>query len=122
MDNNFDFSNLLNNLNNGNIPDDLKNIINNFKNNTSNETSDSNTNQTKTSHSDSTNSFNLDMDMLLKMKSIMDKMNHTKDDPRTNLLLSLKPYLKESRKDKIEQYVKLFNMSKVMEVFNSKRR
>lgn len=127
--NNFDFSNLLNNLNNGNIPDDLKNMINNFKNqttNTQNTTNQSDNAQvhsesSQTSDSSSNNSFHIDMDMLLKMKSIMDKMNHTKDDPRANLLLSLKPYLKESRKDKVEQYVKLFSMSKVMEVFNSKR-
>ena len=130
--NNFDFSNLLNNLNSGNIPDDLKNIINNFKNNANtNEASNScnfgNTNQTdqgqNQANTNQTNSsFNIDMDMLLKMKNIMDKMNSTKDDPRTNLLLSLKPYLKESRKDKVEQYVKLFSMSKVMDAFNSKRR
>lgn len=130
--NNFDFSNLLNNLNSGNIPDDLKNIINNFKNNANtNEASNSsnfgNTNQTdqgqnQTNTNQTNSSFNIDMDMLLKMKNIMDKMNSTKDDPRTNLLLSLKPYLKESRKDKVEQYVKLFSMSKVMDAFNSKRR
>ena len=33
----------------------------------------------------------------MKMKTIIDKMN-TKDDPRSNLLQSLKPYLKDSRK------------------------
>lgn len=130
--NNFDFSNLLNNLNSGNIPDDLKNIINNFKNNAntneaSNNSNFGNTNQTdqgqnQTNTNQTNSSFNIDMDMLLKMKNIMDKMNSTKDDPRTNLLLSLKPYLKESRKDKVEQYVKLFSMSKVMDAFNSKRR
>ena len=56
--------------------------------------------------------------MLLKMKSIMDKMNNNKNDPRSNLLLSLKPYLKESRKNKVEQYIQLFNMSKIIEAFN----
>ena len=91
-------------------------MINNFKNNSSK------TNEQAQQNNDSNNSFNFDMDMLLKMKGIMDKMNNTKDDPRANLLLSLKPYLKESRKDKVEQYVKLFSMSKVMEVFNTKRR
>ena len=45
-------------------------------------------------------------------------MNNTKNDPRANLLLSLKPYLKDSRKEKVEQYVKLFSMGKIMEVFN----
>ena len=58
------------------------------------------------------------MDMLFKMKAIFDQMNK-KDDPRANLLLSLKPYLKESRKNKVEQYVQLFNMSKVIDLFNN---
>ena len=34
------------------------------------------------------------------------------------ILLSLKPYLKNSRQEKVDQYVKLFNMSKVFEVIN----
>ena len=50
------------------------------------------------------------------MKTIIDKMN-TKDDPRANLLQSLKPYLKDSRKSKVDQYIQLMNMSKVMDVF-----
>ena len=61
---------------------------------------------------------NFDINMLLKMKSIMDKMNNNKNDPRSNLLLSLKPYLKDSRKSKIEQYIQLFNISKVIEALN----
>jgi len=52
----------------------------------------------------------------MKMKSIIDKMN-IKDDPRSNLLESLKPYLKESRRNKLDQYVQLMNISRVMEVF-----
>ena len=52
----------------------------------------------------------------MRMKTIIDKMN-TKNDPRSNLLLSLKPYLNDSRKSKIDQYINLMNMSKVLEVF-----
>lgn len=62
---------------------------------------------------------NIDMEMLLKMKTIMEKMNANKNDPRSNLLLSLKPYLNEDRQSKVEQYIKLFNMTKIMDVFNS---
>ena len=83
------------------------NMFNNSQNN--NQTSDS---------SNNSNPSNIDIDMLLKMKSIMDKMNNNKNDPRSNLLLSLKPYLKESRKNKVEQYIQLFNMSKIIEAFN----
>ena len=52
------------------------------------------------------------------MKSVIDSMNQQQNDPRTNLLKSLKPYLKPSRKEKVEQYIKLFSMGKVFEVLN----
>ena len=54
----------------------------------------------------------------MKLKTVLEKVN-SRDDPRSNLLLSLKPYLKESRKNKVEQYIQLFNMTKVLDIFNS---
>lgn len=72
---------------------------------------------------ESTNPFsNIDMNTILKIKQIMEKMNSKKNDPRSNLLLSLKPYLKPSRKQKVDQYIQLFNMSSIMENFNSNGR
>lgn len=66
--------------------------------------------------SNNNDNFNFDINTVFKMKSAMEKMNQ-KDDPRSNLLKSLKPYLKESRKEKVDQYITLFNMSKVIDVF-----
>lgn len=131
MDNNtnMDFSTIINNLKNGNIPEDIKNKItpemlsnfsNMFNNMNNNQSSNAEENSSNSDTQGNSNNFNIDMDMLFKMKNIFEKMNNTKDDPRANLLLSLKPYLKESRKEKVEQYVKLFSMGKIMEVFNSK--
>lgn len=75
-----------------------------------------------TSSSDNTNQANpfgnIDMNTILKIKQIMEKMNKNKNDPRSNLLLSLKPYLKPSRKQKVDQYIQLFNMGSIMEDFN----
>ena len=103
--------NLSNMINDGNIPDDIKNIINNLKSDNVSSANNSNVS------SDSTSSTpNIDIETILKMKSIFEKMNST-DDPRANLLRSLKPYLKESRKSKVDQYIQLFNMSKVMDIF-----
>lgn len=96
-------------INDGNIPDDMKNIINNFSSNSSSNESNSN---------NSSNSSNIDFDTILKMKSIFEKMNST-EDPRANLLRSLKPYLKDSRKSKVDQYIQLFNMTKVMDIFKA---
>lgn len=61
---------------------------------------------------------NIDMNTILKIKQVMEKMNSKKDDPRSNLLLSLKPYLKPSRKQKVDQYIQLLNMGSMMENFN----
>ena len=104
-------------LSEGNIPDNVKEAFNNFSNSANSSSSSESQDNSENTSSNSSNSFSgIDFETILKMKSIMEKMN-SKDDPRANLLLSLKPYLKESRKNKVEQYIKLFNMSKVMEVF-----
>lgn len=73
-------------------------------------------NNSNTSNGSDTN-FNIDIATLLKVKSVMDKMNSNQNNPRTNLLLSLKPYLKPSRKDKVDQYIKLLNMENIIEIF-----
>lgn len=95
--------------------------------------SDSNFNNTDSFSFENNNSFDenknrdnqestftpeFDINMIMKMKSIMDSMKSNKNDPRANLLKSLKPYLNKNRKDKVDQYIKLFNMSKVFEVMN----
>ena len=67
--------------------------------------------------SENSNNFNIDINTILKMKSIIEAIN-TKDDPRANLLYSLKPYLRESRKSKLDQYSSLLNMANIMELFN----
>ena len=97
-------------IRNNDISDNIKDILNNF-NKSNNSSSDS-------SNSDN-NSFDIDINTMLKLKQIMESLNSKKPDPRTNLLLSLKPYLKERRKQKVDQYIKLFNMEKVLKTFNS---
>ncbi len=115
--NNEDMSELFGKFSNmvkeGNIPDEMKNILSSLSSNSSNS-SESDTSSAKSDNS----TPSIDLETLLKMKSIMEKMNNN-NDPRSNLLLSLKPYLKDSRKEKIDQYIRLFGMSKVLEVFNS---
>lgn len=58
----------------------------------------------------------IDMNTMLKMKSIMDKLN-TSNDPRSNLLYSLKPYLREEKKGKLDQYASLLNVAKMADLF-----
>ncbi len=59
----------------------------------------------------------IDFETIMKFKNIMDKMN-SKEDPRSKLLISLKPYLKDNKKNKIDQYIQFLNISRVIEMFN----
>lgn len=161
MANNMDdlFANVKKMVDSGNIPDEVKQMMNNIQNNnTQNSSSGSNNsinsadlsnllnqvspeminNLNNMLHSNGQNSdfhvstgqvgnvqdsqtgnsnFNLDINTIMKMKSIMESMNN-KNDPRANLLYSLKPYLRDSKKDKLDQYVNLLNVSKIAEFMN----
>lgn len=63
---------------------------------------------------------NIDMETILKIKKIMSKMSSNQPSPRSNLLMSLKPYLKDSKKEKIDQYIQFMNMASVFEELNRK--
>lgn len=92
----------------------------NFNNNSSNSDNGSSSNSSSSENSNSNFDFSkIDMNTIMKMKSIMDKMNNT-NDPRANLLNSLKPYLREEKKSKLDQYANLMNVAKIAELFNNK--
>lgn len=111
-------------IKNNQIPDDIKKMMNQFGSSTkqSNDMSSASQNSSNEGQeSTSTNQGempNIDIGMMLKMKSIIDSMNKEQNDPRANLLRSLKPYLKSSRKEKVDQYIQLFRMGKVFEMMN----
>lgn len=104
------FSSMMNNNSNSN----------NFSNVNQSENTSNFQNSSKSNSSGKTNfNFNnIDINTFLKMKSIMEKMN-TNNDPRSNLLNSLKPYLRDSRKEKIDQYANLLNFAKIAELLKN---
>ena len=55
---------------------------------------------------------NIDINTVLKLQRIMSKLNDH-NDPKNKLLLSLKPFLKTSKKDKLDQYIQIMNMLKI---------
>lgn len=120
-----DMNNLLNQFNNmvknNEIPDNLKDIINSFSNSNNNKNSNNSNNSSSNIDAETSSStdFDIDINTIMKFKQIMEAMNSNKSDPRSNLLLSLKPYLKDSRKQKVDQYIKIFNIEKAFETFNS---
>lgn len=143
MDNNFNLDkNTMEKLNsvmkNGNVSDILSQIPpdvmanfssmmnnnNNNSNNNSNKTEnnkDLNNNNSDNNTGNSDNSFNfnnIDMNTMLKMKSIFDKIN-TSNDPRSNLLASLKPYLRDNKKQKLDEYANLINFAKIAEILKN---
>ena len=143
MDNNFNLDkNTMEKLNsvmkNGNVSDILSQIPpdvmanfssmmnnnNNNSNNNSNKTEnnkDLNNNNSDNNTGNSNNSFNfnnIDMNTMLKMKSIFDKIS-TSNDPRSNLLASLKPYLRDNKKQKLDEYANLINFAKIAEILKN---
>ena len=97
--------------------ENFSSMMSNGKTSESNENSE-NTNKQNSSNSGGFDFNNIDMNTILKMKSIMEKLN-SKDDPRSNLLYSLKPYLRESKKEKLDQYANLLNIAKLSELFKN---
>ena len=109
----------------GNIPDNIKEMLMNLNTNKSNGVSVSNQHNTSDNaspdNSASSNNFNIDVETILKMKSIMNQMNQ-KNDSRVNLLYSLKPYLRESRKNKLDEYVNLLNVTKIVDILANEKK
>lgn len=133
-------------LKNGNLNDmlsqippdaiqNLSNLINNSSDTTSNDdNTQSFSNSSKADNqgdskisedsnsSQTANNFNLnniDINTMMKMKSVMEKINNS-SSPRNNLLQSLKPYLRDEKRSKLDQYSNLLNMANIMELFNQK--
>lgn len=62
-----------------------------------------------------TSDFSLDIDTILKIKDIISKINKNQNCPRNRLLHALEPYLEDTKKEKLEQYIKIANLLSVME-------
>lgn len=94
--------------------------LNNFTSNSnSNNTSDSSSNSSCNSDFPNGNSdFSLDIDTILKIKDMISKINQNRDCPRNKLLRSLRPYLEETKQEKLEQYMKIANLLTVLESQN----
>lgn len=105
-------------MKNGNIPSEMQNMM---KNTNSNDNSNSNSNRNNNSSSGNINNINngsLDINTMMNIQKMMSMLNSKSDDDLTNLLFALKPYLRNQKKEKIDEYVKLFRMGKMAELWN----
>lgn len=123
-------------------PDMINNLVNMLKNSSNSDTNnisenknDSENNQTNnidfgdilskfssnsSNNSSQNSSSSIDFETIMKMKSIMETLN-TKNDPKSNLLYSLKPYLRKSKQAKLDQYVNLMKLSQVTNLFKNEK-
>ena len=115
MDDNI--SDLLNNLTknvnsngngeNGFNAESLKHLLENFNN------------SNNTSKDDGSTIPDIDFDTILKMKNIIEKINSSKSNSGSNLLLALKPFLRESRQSKIDNYIQLLKILPLLETLKN---
>ena len=101
------------------IPDNIKEMLNSLANNSQvvsiyicqkNAKADIRT--------DFTNNSGIDIETMMKMQKIMSAMNSSSNNSGANLLRSLKPYLNPSRQKKVDEYIQLFNIEKVINLMN----
>ena len=102
----------------GSNPEKVESIFNMLKQSSSNSNSTDDCNaDTQKKQSDS--SFEMpDIETILKIKKIMEHMKSNQNDPIINLLLSLKPFLQESKQSIIDQLIKFIGLSNALSLFN----
>lgn len=64
------------------------------------------------------NDSGFDINTIGKIQKILSSMN--KDDPRKNLLISLKPFLRKSRQEKINEYLTYLTIGSALGIFDDK--
>ena len=85
---------------------------------TPNSSSTGNNSEANTNNSNNFDFSKIDMNTMMKISSMLNNMNQ-KNDPRSNLIYSLKPYLRDSKKEKIDQYANLLNITKMADLFKN---
>ena len=98
-------------------PEMISNLADSIKGSTTNSNS---ANSSTGCENTTINSSNIDIATILKVKNIIEALNK-KDDVRSNLLYSLKPYLRESRRQKVDQYVNLFKLSGLTDLLKKEK-
>lgn len=84
---------------------DFSNILNNLNsNNTKNE--------------EKSNNSGFDISTFLKLQKVLSAVQ--KDNPKKDLLLSLKPFLRKTRQDKMNDYINMLNVLSILDALKNK--
>ena len=109
-----------NNPNNYNSKDNFNKYSSSYAQKNNNNDYRSGTSNSNHSNNEENSSFpNIDIETMMKIQSIMSKMkSFNNDDDMSKLLISLKPYLRNEKKEKIDEYIKLIKMGKMTQAFD----
>lgn len=72
-------------------------------------------NEEKSSETLESNDFSIDIETILKIKNIIQKINQNDCSPRNAVLQSIKPYLEAEKKEKLDKYIKIANLLTILE-------
>lgn len=108
--------NPIKNIDNNNINENSKFDISNILSMLSN----SNSKNSNNNESQSSSSFfdSIDPNLFFKLQKIIVTLG--KKDPKKDLLISLKPFLRKSRQDKLGEYITILTVIRAFEAFNDK--
>ncbi len=104
---NIDINDLLNNFQNSNS----ESSTNNQSNGTDDNNSENNSNNT--SNSSEIPDF-IDISTILKIKNLMSKYKNA-NSQNVQLLMSLKPFLRKSRQEKLDKYTQMLKIAELFE-------
>lgn len=57
------------------------------------------------------------LDQLMQLKSVIDGITSNRNDPRANLLMSLRPYMRNGRQKSIDSAVKILGLTNLTKLF-----
>ena len=104
-----------------NADEKIQSILSTLKDNSDSDNSrtDSILPTSENNNTPTQNSFSSNLEMLEyagKLKAMVDNMDQA-NDSRSNLLLSLKPYMRSKRQKSIDSAIRLLNLSKLTGLF-----
>ena len=86
---------------------DLNQVLENFQTTPSKNENENN----------SESNSQVDTEQFLKIQKLLTLLNSKNGSNDAKLLMALKPYLRESRKNKIDEYIKILHMIEIFENF-----
>ena len=102
---------------------DLNSVLgnnSNIQNNCNNDNKNYNNNYNTSNNIDNPLGINIGIEEIIKIKTLIEKMNNEENSNRNQLLYSLKPFLPNSKKEKLEQLIKLSSLLTALELLEHK--